>query len=47
MESYQTWLGEGPELAVLCLLGLFDRPADGKAFEALLELPQFLASQSR
>ena len=26
MESYQTWLGEGPELAVLRMLGLFDRP---------------------
>jgi hypothetical protein len=26
MESYQTWLGEGPETSVLRLLGLFDRP---------------------
>jgi serine/threonine protein kinase len=39
MESYQTWLGEGPELAVLCMLGLFDRPADEKALEALLKSP--------
>jgi len=39
MESYQTWLGEGPELAVLCLLGLFDRPTDEKALGALLKLP--------
>jgi serine/threonine protein kinase/predicted ATPase len=39
MESYQTWLGEGPELAVLSMLGLFDRPADEKAFEALLRPP--------
>jgi hypothetical protein len=31
MESYQTWLGEGPELSVLRILGLFDRPADEKA----------------
>src|SRR5215472_11320447 len=23
MESYQTWLGEGPELAILRMLGLF------------------------
>ena len=38
MESYQTWLG-GPELAVLCMLGLFDRPADEKAFGALLKAP--------
>jgi predicted ATPase len=39
MESYQTWLGEGPELAVLRLLGLFDRPADEKAVEVLLKPP--------
>jgi len=39
MESYQTWLGEGPELAVLRMLGLFDRPADEKAIEALLKFP--------
>jgi NACHT domain len=30
MESYQTWLGEGPELSVLHILGLFDRPARTK-----------------
>jgi tetratricopeptide (TPR) repeat protein len=39
MESYQTWLGEGPELAVLRVLGLFDRPADEKALGALLKSP--------
>jgi len=39
MESYQVWLGEGPELAVLRMLGLFDRPADGKALTALLKPP--------
>jgi serine/threonine protein kinase len=39
MESYQTWFGEGPELLVLRMLGLFDRPADQKAFEALLKPP--------
>jgi hypothetical protein len=39
MESYQIWLGEGPELAVLCMLGLFDRPADEKALGALLRSP--------
>jgi predicted ATPase len=39
MESYQTWLGEGPELAVLRMLGLFDRPADQKALGTLLESP--------
>jgi hypothetical protein len=39
MESYQTWFGEGPELAVLRMLGLFDRPANEKALEALLKSP--------
>ena len=39
MESYQTWFGEGPELSVLRLLGLFDRPADEKALETLLRPP--------
>src|SRR6516164_1940243 len=39
MESYQTWFAEGPELSVLRLLGLFDRPADEKALEALLKPP--------
>jgi len=42
MESYQTWLGEGPELAVLRMLGLFDRPADEKALEVLLKPPAIL-----
>ena len=39
MESYQTWFGEGPELSVLRMLGLFDRPADEKALAALLKPP--------
>ena len=39
MESYQTWFGEGPELSVLRMLGLFDRPADEKALEVLLKSP--------
>ena len=39
MESYRTWFGEGPELSVLRMLGLFDRPADEKALEALLKPP--------
>ena len=39
MESYQTWFGEGPELAVLRMLGLFDRPVDEKALGALLKSP--------
>jgi len=39
MESYQTWFGEGPELSVLRMLGLFDRPAEEKALEGLLKPP--------
>jgi predicted ATPase len=39
MESYQAWLGEGPEVSVLRMLGLFDRPADEKALGALLKSP--------
>jgi len=39
MASYQNWFGEGPELSVLRLLGLFDRPADPRALEAVLRLP--------
>ena len=39
MESYQSWFGEGPELSVLRMLGLFDRPADERAIETLLRPP--------
>src|SRR5580700_6122598 len=39
MESYQSWFGEGPELSVLRMLGLFDRPADENALGALLKSP--------
>ena len=39
MRSYQTWFGEGPELSVLRMLGLFDRAADEKAIAALLRPP--------
>ncbi|MDK1021994.1 MAG: NACHT domain-containing protein [Candidatus Hydrogenedentes bacterium] len=39
MESYENWFGEGPELSVLRILGLFDRPADAKAVTALREPP--------
>jgi hypothetical protein len=37
MESYQSWFGEGPELSVLRILGLFDRPIDEKVIRALLK----------
>jgi tetratricopeptide (TPR) repeat protein len=39
MESYQTWFGEGPELAVLRMLGLFDRPVSESVLEILLRPP--------
>ena len=39
MESYQTWFWEGPELSVLRMLGLFDRPVDEKALGVLLNPP--------
>jgi hypothetical protein len=39
MESYQTWFGDGPELAILRTLGLFDRPVDEQTFGVLLKSP--------
>jgi serine/threonine protein kinase len=39
MESYQSWFGKGPELSVLRMLGLFDRPVDERAVELLLKPP--------
>jgi predicted ATPase len=42
MNSYQSWFGEGPELSVLLLLGLFDRPADEEAIGTLLKPPAIL-----
>ncbi|HWN43295.1 MAG TPA: hypothetical protein VNW71_13800, partial [Thermoanaerobaculia bacterium] len=37
--TYADWLGEGPELAVLRLIGLFDRPANPEALVALRAEP--------
>ena len=39
MASYQAWFGEGPELSLLRILGLFDRPAQQSALEALVKWP--------
>ncbi len=39
IEAYARWLGEGPELAILRLLGLFDRPAEAAALKALRAAP--------
>ena len=42
MQSYQTWFGEGPELSVLRMLGLFDCPADEDALAVLLKPPAII-----
>ena len=39
MKSYESWLAEGAELAILRMLGLFDRPAAQQAFDVLLKSP--------
>ncbi|MEE8583939.1 MAG: hypothetical protein V3T83_03710, partial [Acidobacteriota bacterium] len=39
MQSYQNWLGEGPEWSLLRLTGFFDRPAKGEEIQALLAEP--------
>ncbi|MFC1537737.1 hypothetical protein ACFL4P_02795, partial [Gemmatimonadota bacterium] len=39
MESYEVWLSGQPELDILSIMGLFDRPADGGAIEVLRQEP--------
>ncbi|MDX6272042.1 MAG: hypothetical protein QOD28_3265 [Acidobacteriota bacterium] len=39
MASYEKWFGEGAELSVLRMLGLFNRPADKDAIAALRAAP--------
>ncbi|NQT36780.1 MAG: hypothetical protein HQ581_04785, partial [Planctomycetes bacterium] len=39
MNSYETWLGSGPETQILRMLGLFDRPAEAGAVKALRSEP--------
>ncbi len=39
IRAYVAWLGEGPELSILRLLGLFDRPADAASLKALRAEP--------
>ncbi|MDI6784300.1 MAG: tetratricopeptide repeat protein, partial [bacterium] len=39
MKSYEIWLKGKPELALLNIMGLFDRPAEGGAIEVLREKP--------
>ena len=40
LEGYAAWFGDGPELRVLRLLGLFDRPAEAAALAALRAAPE-------
>lgn len=37
--AYEKWLGDGVEVAILRLLGLFDRPAEAASIAALREAP--------
>jgi hypothetical protein len=39
MESYEIWLKDQPELDILRMMGLFDRPAEGGAIEVLRAAP--------
>src|SRR3954449_6521540 len=39
IESYESWFGAGPEVSVLRMLGLFDRPAEPDAIAILLAAP--------
>lgn len=42
MEAYARWFHGGPEIAILRMLGLFDRPATEGEIEALRKGPQIL-----
>jgi tetratricopeptide (TPR) repeat protein len=42
MASYEKWFGEGAELSVLRILGLFNRPADKGSIDALRVAPAIL-----
>jgi tetratricopeptide (TPR) repeat protein len=39
MAAYENWLEEGPQLDILRLMGLFDRPVEKEALEALTAAP--------
>jgi tetratricopeptide (TPR) repeat protein len=39
MASYEIWFGKGPELFILRLLGLFERPASEELIDVLLSSP--------
>ena len=47
MESYEGWFEGKPELDVLYIMGLFDRPVDPGALEALLAEPAIRGLTSR
>jgi len=42
LAAYRSWFGEGPELCVLRMVGLFDRPSDSQAIAALRTSPSIL-----
>ena len=46
MASYQSWFGEGPELSVLRMLGLFDRPPTKRRLKSCWNHLQFLVLQN-
>ena len=46
MESYERWLTSTPELDILYLMGLFDRPAEKGAIAVLLVAPPILGLTS-
>ncbi len=39
MDAYERWLGESPEVNILYIMGLFDRPAEAGAVAALKDGP--------
>ncbi len=39
MESYEAWFNDQPELDILRIMGLFDRPAEGGAIDVLRAAP--------
>jgi tetratricopeptide (TPR) repeat protein len=47
MESYEIWLKDQPELDILRMMGLFDRPAEGGAIEVLRAAPSIKGLTSK
>jgi tetratricopeptide (TPR) repeat protein len=47
MESYEAWFKDQPELDILRMVGLFDRPAEGGAIEVLRATPPITGLTSK